>query len=1121
MQFIADFHVHSKYSRATAKNLDLEHLYVAAQKKGITVVGTGDFTHPSWFAEIREKLTEAEAGLFRLKPDIARELDRRVPPCCHRPVRFVLTAEISNIYKKQGKTRKNHNLVFLSGIESVRRFNGALDRIGNICSDGRPILGLDARDLLESVLEAESDGFLVPAHIWTPWFSLLGAQSGFDSIEECFEDLSPYVFALETGLSSDPPMNWRCSGLDGRTLISNSDAHSPDKLGREANRFNTELSYPAIRKALCSGNARQFEGTYEFYPQEGKYHLDGHRKCGVRMHPNETRMARNQCPVCGKTLTLGVLHRVLELADRPSGDLPEKRHRYWNLIPLKEILAEIFQVGPAAKRVSEAYEMLLARYGSEFRILTEIEPEVFDSGPIPLLSEAIGRMRTGRIHAAAGYDGAYGTIGLFDVRERRQLKGQRSLFACTDVEKPVAECGGPLDRIDRRSKYRPAIEPEKREKSDSEGSLNPEQQEAVRHCGTGLMIVAGPGTGKTRTLTHRIADLIERKKVPPDSILALTFTRKAADEMRQRLRDLLSGATDLPTVSTFHALCLQILQEIHPETPLTVIDDATRLAMLRLAIGQVPPAVEVKPARLERRIVEQKQLLRSPEACLASAQDPQSAALAAVYAAYQKILEIQKLYDYEDLIFEVIDRFKNRENLRRRYLQRYRHILVDEYQDLNHAQYQLIRSLTTDRTALFVIGDPNQAIYGFRGADVRYFQNFLQDYPAAREIRLQRNYRSSEMILTAAHRVITASGNATPAVRSGIHEKRPIELIECTSERSEAVAVGQIIEQLIGGTGFHSHDFGRPDLEATGAFGFNDIAVLFRTRSQGPLLADVLQSAGIPCQHVDKSDAFQQQGKRVLQSGLHLVRGSGSYVDLVAFCEAARGGCSADALQPFILQSLSNQRPVSEALQTADRMPIPGMKTESQRKLTALANTIETLRKQFDRCEVSVLLSALIDRLKPSFVRSHPNLREPNDIVFEMARESGRDLEGFLLRWALAGDTDAYDDKAQKVSLLTFHAAKGLEFPVVFITGCEEELLPLVPFARETDTDIEEERRLLYVAMTRARKALYLTWAERRTVHGRVQLRRRSRFIDPIPKSLLHGSKSRRRPAAQRQLTLF
>jgi superfamily I DNA/RNA helicase len=667
----------------------------------------------------------------------------------------------------------------------------------------------------------------------------------------------------------------------------------------------------------------------------------------------------------------------------------------------------------------------------------------------------------------------------------------------------------------------PAVEPESREKSESEGELNPEQQEAASHCGTALIIVAGPGTGKTRTLTHRIADLIQRKKAAPGSILALTFTRKAADEMRHRLRYLLSGAADLPVVSTFHALCLQILQEIDPEIPLTVIDDVSRLAMLRQAILQVHPAVDVKPARLERMIVEHKQLLRSPEACLASAPDPRGAALAAVYAAYQKILEIQKLYDYEDLIFQVIDRFTKREELRRRYLQRYGHILVDEYQDLNHAQYQLIRSLTTDRTALFVIGDPNQAIYGFRGADVRYFQHFLQDYPAARKIRLQRNYRSSEMILTASHRVITASGNATPAVRSGIHENRPIELIECTSERSEAVAVGLKIEQLVGGTGFHSHDFGRPGLEATDAFGFNDIAVLFRTRAQGPLLLKVLQSAGIPCQHVDKSDAFQQEGKRVLQSGLHLVRGTGSYMDLVAFSEAAQGGCSADALQPFIFESLSNNRSVSEALQAADRMPIPGMKTRSQRKLTALARTIETLRKQFDRCEVSFLLSALIDRLKSSFIHSHPNLRDPDDIVFKMARESGRDLEGFLLRWALAGDADAYDAKAQKVSLLTFHAAKGLEFPVVFITGCEEELLPLVPFADETDTDVEEERRLLYVAMTRARKALFLTWAERRTVHGRVQPRRQSRFIDAIPKNLLQVTKSHRRPAVQRQLTLF
>ena len=288
MKFIADLHIHSKFSRATAKNLDFENLYIAAQLKGITVIGTGDFTHPGWFSEIKEKLIPAEAGLFRLKKEIARECDDRVPKSCRGEVRFLLVTEISNIYKKNEKTRKNHNLIFMPDLESAEQFNRKLDRIGNIKSDGRPILGLDSRDLLEIMLETDDRGFLVPAHIWTPWFSVLGSKSGFDSIDECFDDLSEQIFAVETGLSSDPPMNWRVSGLDRMTLISNSDAHSPSKLGREANLFNSELSYHAIRRALESDNSEEFLGTFEFYPEEGKYHLDGHRKCGARLWPKNT-----------------------------------------------------------------------------------------------------------------------------------------------------------------------------------------------------------------------------------------------------------------------------------------------------------------------------------------------------------------------------------------------------------------------------------------------------------------------------------------------------------------------------------------------------------------------------------------------------------------------------------------------------------------------------------------------------------------------------------------------------------------------------------------------------------------------------------------------------------------
>ena len=352
MEFIADLHVHSKYSRATAKNLDLENLYIAAQLKGVTVVGTGDFTYPAWFSEICEKLEPAEPGLFKLKKDYAKYCDQDIPQSCRNKVRFILTTEISNIYKKNNKTRKNHNLVLLPDLAAVKKFNVKLDNIGNIKSDGRPILGLDARNLLEIMLETSERGFFIPAHIWTPWFSLLGSKSGFDSVEECFEDLTPHIFAVETGLSSDPPMNWRVSGLDGLTLVSNSDAHSPMNVGREANLFNTALSFADIKSALKTGDPEKFLGTFEFYPEEGKYHLDGHRNCAVRLWPQKTMSYDGKCPVCGKGLTLGVLYRVQELADRAEDAKPHNRHAYHSIIQLAEILSEILRVGPKSKKIS-------------------------------------------------------------------------------------------------------------------------------------------------------------------------------------------------------------------------------------------------------------------------------------------------------------------------------------------------------------------------------------------------------------------------------------------------------------------------------------------------------------------------------------------------------------------------------------------------------------------------------------------------------------------------------------------------------------------------------------------------------------------------------------------------
>jgi len=367
--FYADLHIHSKYSRATSKECDLEHLAVWAAKKGLSVVGTGDFTHPAWRAEIRDKLIPAEPGLYLLRPELAREVAARLPAACRRPVRFQLTVEISTIYKKGERTRKVHHVVCVPDLDTAERLVARLARIGNLASDGRPILGLDSRNLLEMVLASGEASYLIPAHVWTPWFAALGSRSGFDSIDECYGDLANHIFAIETGLSSDPPMNWRISSLDRFRLVSNSDAHSPNRLGREACCFTTAVNYYDMLQAMVTGNG--FAGTVEFFPEEGKYHLDGHRNCGVRLTPEETVATGGRCPACGKEVTVGVLHRVAALADRPEGGQPARVDPFRSLVALPEIVAEIEGVGSGSKRVAHAYEGLLARLGPELHLLEQ------------------------------------------------------------------------------------------------------------------------------------------------------------------------------------------------------------------------------------------------------------------------------------------------------------------------------------------------------------------------------------------------------------------------------------------------------------------------------------------------------------------------------------------------------------------------------------------------------------------------------------------------------------------------------------------------------------------------------------------------------------------------------
>jgi uncharacterized protein (TIGR00375 family) len=426
MKFMADLHVHSRYSRATSREMSPEGLWRWAQLKGISVIGTGDFTHPGWFEELKEKLEPTARGLFAL-----REKYRigDVPETCQSDVHFMFQAEISSIYSKNGRTRKVHSIVLAPGFKEAEGINRRLSAIGNLVSDGRPILGLDAKELLRIVLDVSPECMVVPAHAWTPHFSVFGAASGFDSLEECYEDLTPHIYAIETGLSSDPPMNRRLSALDNITLISNSDAHSPSKLGRESNVFDTEISYPHIIDAIRTQQG--FWGTVEFFPEEGKYHLDGHRNCGVIMAPKETKKQGYLCPVCGRKLTVGVMHRVDELADR---DAP-KKERFKSIIPLAEMLAAIMQRGVNTKGVQKRYFELLNALGSEFKILIDLPLKDIEKAGGVEIRNAISSMRKGEVDIDPGYDGVFGRISVTGKNRPRAKK------ACPPAKKRVKRAG--------------------------------------------------------------------------------------------------------------------------------------------------------------------------------------------------------------------------------------------------------------------------------------------------------------------------------------------------------------------------------------------------------------------------------------------------------------------------------------------------------------------------------------------------------------------------------------------------------------------------------------------------------------------------------------------------------
>ena len=1054
MRFYADLHIHSHFSIATSKQLAPEYLDYWAALKGLTVVGSGDFTHPGWLAELKEKVEPAEPGLFRLKSAY------RLEGHPGREVRFVLSAEISSIYKKEGRVRKVHNVMLAPDFETVETIQRKLGQLGNITSDGRPILGLDSRDLLEIALEANEHIVFIPAHIWTPWFSALGSKSGFDSISQCYGDLTGHIFAVETGLSTDPAMNWMCRFLDSYTLLSNSDAHSPEKLGRNANIFDCDLSYFAMAEAMKNQQTREFAGTVDLFPQEGKYHYDGHRKCGLRWNPLETMQHQGLCTVCGKPVTLGVLHRVAQLADREDITTRPNRKPFHSIIPLKEMLSEVLNVGAGSAKVDRAYHQLLQKAGSELDILLNKSLDELKPALNELLVEALRRMRAGDIHIEEGFDGQFGEIRVFHPHEQAHLPNQESLF--TGVrETPAVYSAGQMrfNLSDFRTLY--ARQADKKAEAPSGGTsgLNSEQQAAVRHYRGPALCIAGPGSGKTRVLTERIKELIRTKHVNPASILALTFTNKAAQEMQNRLAPAEQGAA--AHIHTFHSLGLRLLKECVPELKehAALIDGQDRERILERFLGVEKSELSARARQIETA---KRQLL--------TADKIEDAAFRDLFERYRHFLSAQNLLELDDLIYRAVLHLEENAETAAAWRTRFQWILVDEYQDVNFAQYRLLRLLAGENNPnLFVVGDPNQAIYGFRGADVSFIRRFLEDFSQAAQYRLKKSYRCSNHILKASEDILRPPSQARQNWLSGLSSGVKIEMVREASDKSEAEWLARKIEEMVGGTHFFSMDSGVSGGKKSVLSSLNEVAVLCRSSAQMAVIEEALNNHRIPYQRIDRYTSLRSGSLKTT-------------LDLLALARSPQNR--------YLQQKLIDLGVIGSI---APQAPLPGRPVVQQ---------LERLLKQYPALKTS---------------------KKERERLLAAAEPFGSDTEAFLDFARLSSPSDLLRFKVEQVALLTMHAAKGLEFEAVFVTGLEQGLVPYQLYP-DRKSDEAEEQRLLYVAMTRAKKYLFLSSAKQRFLHGRKLQLERSVFLERIERELIENSARSFKPKPKKnegQLSLF
>ncbi len=1054
--YIADLHIHSRYSRATSRECTPEHLELWARRKGIHIVGTGDFTHPAWREELKEKLTPAEDGLYVLKEEY--RISDGITPDSFLP-RFVITGEISSIYKKNDRVRKVHSLILLPGLEAAEVVSKKLELIGNIHSDGRPILGLDCHSLLEILLELCPESVYVPAHIWTPHFSLFGAFSGFDTVEECFEDLSPYIHAMETGLSSDPPMIWRVSALDKYQLISNSDAHSPAKLGREANLLDIPLSYEGLREAIQTGKG--LYGTIEFFPEEGKYHMDGHRKCNLCLTPQETEKYNRICPVCGKKITIGVSHRIEQLSDRCEGFVRENAKAFESLVPLPEVIGASMGRSAESRVVQKEYQNLLLRLGPEFEILRTIPTEEIQRVTGSRIAEGIGRLRAGEVERIPGFDGEYGTIQLFREEELASAEGQLDFFSMLGVgqeEKKKAEIVREIDvSAKKMQKAAPELIPAPALTSvSSAAQLNPLQEEAVRAVDRRIAVIAGPGTGKTKTLISHLLYLLRERRVKPGEITAVTFTNQAAAEMRERLQKKLGGRRKLQSmqIGTFHAICLNVLKARGLE--FSLIDETEAAEKARCVIEE--NGLTVKP----RVFLEQISRIKS------GIEEFEDVELQHAFELYQEKLKHSRQMDFDDLLLETV---KLMECEYAQSKKPFTYLLVDEFQDINPLQYRLMKAWNEGGRELFVIGDPDQSIYGFRGADSGCFARLSQEFGEVRIVRLVENYRSAPEILNTALGVISRNPGEARILHANCETGGPVRLVKAGSEMGEAIFVAKEISRLAGGIGMLEADEAAETMQDGKLRGFGEIAVLYRTHRQGELLEKCLRQEGIPYVVAGRESFLADE---TVRASLEFFR----YLENPA--------------------ALSERGPCLRTLWNLD---------ENEISLAVMDGMAEKLRPAFQKKKPQKFLELWMQEMQ----------LEENGAMKKLAGMTVfyQTMTEFLSALCLGVESDlkrcgGRHYTAETVTLMTLHGSKGLEFPVTFVYGVREGMIPYE--SEKHPADQEEERRLFYVGMTRAKEQLIVTTSGEE-----------SGFLVDLPEETIRREDESRRKKREscRQMSLF